>query len=148
MKTKINCQQVSVTIAKRGSQTDYHSLIKTGRINLCEFFKKPDREPLVKMLLSSLNQYGHMMFDCPVIKVIGLLVVHCGRKLKINLFAYLQGKYYLKDFKLDSNNLPMYIPVGDYRVDFAITKKYEDTFLSFFRMFWYATVADNNNNNN
>lgn len=61
--------QINNIISKRASQLEYHALIKTGKISLCDFFKNPDREPFLKILLANLEKYGHMMFNCPVKKV-------------------------------------------------------------------------------
>lgn len=52
----------------------------------------------------------------------------------------MQGKYYLKDFQMDSQSLPSFTPTGDYRVDFSITKKEKDAYVQVFRMLWYASV--------
>lgn len=53
---------------------------------------------------------------------------------------YLQGKYYLKNFEINSTNLPALTPVGDYRVDFTISKKEKNIFIKIYRMLWYTTV--------
>ncbi|XP_055316882.1 uncharacterized protein LOC129576206 [Sitodiplosis mosellana] len=106
-------------ISRRVSQLEYHALIKTGRLSLCDFFKNSDREPFLKTLLRNLETFGHMMFNCPVKK----------------------GKYYLKDFYMDTNTLPSFTPTGDYRVDFAVTRKEKDAYVPIYRMLWYATVS-------
>lgn len=61
--------QISNIISKKASQMEYHALIKSGKISLCEFFKNPDREPVLKVILGNLEKFGHMMFNCPVKKV-------------------------------------------------------------------------------
>lgn len=62
-------KKVENIISERVTEMDYHALIKTGKINLCDYFKNPNREPFLKILLSNLEKYGHMMFSCPVKKV-------------------------------------------------------------------------------
>lgn len=41
-------------------------MVKPGKTNMCEYFKNPDKEPILKMLLQRLNQFGKMDFSCPV----------------------------------------------------------------------------------
>lgn len=65
----VNILKISCVIGKRASKLEYHALIKTGQLNLCDFFERPDREPVLKLLLHTLEKYGHMMFQCPVEKV-------------------------------------------------------------------------------
>ncbi|XP_031636950.1 uncharacterized protein LOC116349583 [Contarinia nasturtii] len=107
-------------ISKRASELEYNALIKTGRINLCDFFKNPNREPFLKVLISNLGKYGRMMFDCPVKK----------------------GKYYLKDFYMEASALPSFTPPGDYRIDFTVSRKEKDAYVQIYRMQWYATVIN------
>lgn len=48
----------------------YRVLIKTNRMNMCEFFDHPEKEPYLKMLFDNLKEYGYMMSECPVKKVL------------------------------------------------------------------------------
>lgn len=57
-------------------------------------------------------------------------------------FFLIQGKYWLKDFKMEASNLPDFTPAGNYRVDFQVTKKEGEAFIQVFRMYWYATVVN------
>lgn len=41
-------------------------MVKPGKQNMCEFMKHPDKEPILKMLLERLNDFGKMDFSCPV----------------------------------------------------------------------------------
>lgn len=108
--------QINNIISKRVSPTDYQPLLKTGRINMCDFLKKPDREPFLKMLIDTVTKYGALIFQCPV----------------------KQGDYHLKDFELEASSLPSFTPPGDYRVDFTISQKENDVF----SMVWFAKVSD------
>lgn len=58
------------------------------------------------------------------------------------IFLLSQGHYYLKDFRMDTNTLPSFTPAGDYRVDFAVSRKEKDAFVQIYRMLWYATVTN------
>lgn len=98
------------------SATDYQPLIKSGRVNMCDFLKKPDREPFLKMLIDTVAKYGALIFQCPV----------------------KGGKYNLRDFELDASSLPSFTPPGDYRVDFTVSLKDKDLF----DMVWFAKVVD------
>lgn len=60
--------QINNIISRRASK-EYHAVLKTGRINLCDFFKNPDREQFLKALLANLEKFGHMLFNCPMEKV-------------------------------------------------------------------------------
>lgn len=113
-----NClrSQINNIISKRVTPTEYQPLLKTGRINMCDFLKKPDREPFLKMLIDTVTKYGALIFQCPV----------------------KQGDYHLKDFELDASSLPSYTPPGDYRVDFTVSQKDVDVF----SMVWFAKVGD------
>lgn len=93
---------------------------------MCEFFKKPDRDPVLKTLIESLNQYGHMLLSCPVKK----------------------GNYYLKDFILEASYLPSFTPLGDYRLEFFVTfkRKENSNHKLLYKMTWYATIIDEKSN--
>lgn len=61
--------QVNNIISRKTSQSEYYALIKSGKINVCDLLKNPDRDPFLKILISSLERFGKMMFNCPVKKV-------------------------------------------------------------------------------
>lgn len=56
---------MNVIISKAG-KAEYKPMVKTGRQNMCEYQKHPEKEPILKMLLDRLNQFGQMDFSCPV----------------------------------------------------------------------------------
>lgn len=66
--------QITNVISKRLSKTDYNPLIKSGRINLCEFFKNPEREQFLKSFFIALRNYGDLMFACPMKKVRKMMI--------------------------------------------------------------------------
>lgn len=57
-------------MSKKSGQTEYKPLVKPGRQNMCEYMKHPEKEPILKMILDRLNQFGEMNFNCPVKAVI------------------------------------------------------------------------------
>lgn len=83
---------------------------------MCDFLKKPDREPFLKMLIDTVTKHGALIFQCPAKK----------------------GNYHLNDFELNASSLPSFTPAGDYRVDFSVAQKNNDVF----SMVWFAKVVD------
>lgn len=116
--------QMSDVISRKGMKGEYTTMIKSGQINLCDFLKKPDRDPFLKVLMETLSKYGKMINHCPVKR----------------------GHFYLKDFIMDSNNLPAFTPLGDYRVDYSVTIKTKTDSIVLYRMSWYATVIEEKQN--
>lgn len=111
---------MSNIISRKGVNGEYQAMIKSGQVNMCEFFKKPERDPFLKILLETINKYGKMINRCPVKR----------------------GHFYLKDFIMDSNNLPPFTPVGDYKVDYSVSMKTKTEIIVIYRMIWYATVIE------
>lgn len=70
--------------------------MKSPEIELCQFLKKPDDDPILNMIFEDVKKYGNFATSCPILK----------------------GKYFVKDFQLDENKLPSFTPAGHYRVDF------------------------------
>lgn len=52
----------------------YRILLKANRMNMCDFFDHPEKEPYLKMFFENLKDFGYMMSECPVKKVLKICV--------------------------------------------------------------------------
>lgn len=58
------------------------------------------------------------------------------------LFEFFQGHFYLQDFTIAGSDLPSIALAGEYKVEFAILQKIEESFVKVWRMVWYATIVN------
>lgn len=146
-------------IISRKTVNEYKPLLKTGTKNLCEFLKAPEKEPILKMLLGKLKDYGNLEFSCPMPKVCvhykNLLcfffskeesqMEECYVWLRWNcdtiVFYFTQGTFHMEGFHIDGQSLPQMAPTGDYKMELVITRKIDGKQTPVFNMVWFATLA-------
>lgn len=112
-------------------------------MNMCEFFKNPDKEPYLKVFFTDLEKYGHMMYACPVKKVYNRAqyVTLLQILLELLIFCW-QEHYYLHDFEMEGHKLPSFTPLGEYKVEFSIERKSKGGYALVYKMTWFATVTE------
>lgn len=44
--------------------------MKGGRVEICAFFDNPKLNPLLKLVMTALDNYGNKITSCPINKVI------------------------------------------------------------------------------
>jgi Protein of unknown function (DUF1091) len=108
----INTVNLNLEVLKEETDVEYQAVVYRHNIDHYEHFYKSDMEtscahgtikdPILQFIFKETEKYGNVTALCP---------------LKVGFYA-------LKNFKIDSGDLPHQLPAGNYRFDFtAFIKK-------------------------
>lgn len=93
------------------------------KIEYCDFLRHPNSDPVLYLLYGPMinDTERHFLPDCPVETV--MMMIFGGRELCVMyLYALTQGHYFLKNYSLDMDMLPMYLPNLDFIANFSFYK--------------------------
>lgn len=103
----INTINLDLTVLKEETDIEYQAVVYRFNVDHYEHFYKSDMEtgcshetvkdPILTFIFKETTKYGNITAACP---------------LKV-------GHYALKNFKIDSSDLPHQLPAGSYRFDFT-----------------------------
>ena len=107
----MNTVNLDVEVIKEESDVTYQAVVYRHNVDHFEHFYKSDMEsactheaikdPILVFIFKESMKYGNLTQACP---------------LKL-------GKYQLRNFKIDSDDLPHELPAGDYRFEFTAYMK-------------------------
>ena len=98
---------------------NYNSFIKTGAIDICEFLKNRKSYPMITLFYDDLMHKGNFPKACPLRK----------------------DKYYVKNFTLNANMLPSYMPFGKYRLHFLVNHEIDNIKKQIYLSKHYITIV-------
>lgn len=103
----------------------YNSFLKGSPMDICAFFANPQLNPLLSMIMNTMNKYGNKMTSCPIGKVnTNRLNVMVLLLLSTREFGS-QLRYDIIGFQMDTSTLPSFIPIGDYRIEVKTSRQTE-----------------------
>lgn len=113
----LNRSQIESEILIRNNGV-YTSFVKGSPIEICAFFANPHLNPLLAMIMTTMNKYGNKMTSCPIEKV----NTNC---LHVFVLMYYvpQLKYDIIGLHMDSTTLPPFIPTGEYRIEVKTSRQ-------------------------
>lgn len=116
-------ERAILTVELNVKTTDYGPFtnLYKKRLDICEFFKNPQLEPLVYLAFKAMTQdkRNHIYDKCPVKSVRNIFSQLYD--LVFKLFLNLQDTYYIKDVSIDNSKIPF--PV--HNLKFVVLIEYE-----------------------
>lgn len=90
---------------------DYQHLVNTS-MNVCNVLKRVKSHPILKLVMKELLKASNIPMSCPIKKVSFQVILFEMNRDK--LVPPSQGIYYMKDFSLNEELLPPFLPIGEF----------------------------------
>ncbi|CRL08229.1 CLUMA_CG021127, isoform A [Clunio marinus] len=116
---------------------EYNHLINTS-LNACNFMSRAKSHPIVRLVMKELLRSSNFPTSCPIKKA----RFKSYEEILILAMYYLifQGIYYMKDFILNDDLLPPFLPLGNFMSIIRATRSIDDNEMALVRMIMYVNI--------